>query len=172
MQPIKASDIDLSNFNPIMADYGPKNVHAPSVLVTEDNIGQIALEFELDVQYLDVTFVRPYIKFYADRTADDPIELMLQPGSWIVLIWNEIHIFRDGLFQKTFDIESLAGSDNKEAPADATQIMPATGDVSLSEQSKELLYPDGSWEPAPEEYEHITPKFDKQDGGNTRPVGE
>jgi hypothetical protein len=155
MQSIEAKEIDLSNFNPVMAGYGPKNIHAVAALVTEDNIGQMALEFELDVQYLDETFVRPYFKFLADRTADEPIELTVQPEFWIVLLWEEIHIFKDGLFQKTFEIEiSPAGKkvveyaaadavlaskiwdglEDKvevidETPVEATQIVPVYGKI-------------------------------------------
>lgn len=106
MDPYEANEIDLTTFSPVLANYGPKGIYAPAALVTEDNIGQIALQFERDVLY---PFPNgsgiPYIRIMASRTTDEPIELNIAPGFWIVLIWNEIHIFKDGLFQKTFQID-------------------------------------------------------------------
>jgi hypothetical protein len=103
MQPIAANEIDLSHHDPIMAGYGPKNIYAQAVLVTLDNIGKLALDFELDLRYLGG---KPCFRFLAKRELDDPIELMVFPGYWIIMLWDEIHIFRDDLFRKTFEIES------------------------------------------------------------------
>jgi hypothetical protein len=112
MQPITASDVDLSNFSPLVVNYGPKDLHAIAAKVTEDNIGKFAIEFELDVLYPfpNGTGIS-YLQFMADRTADEPIELTLYPDCWVVTLWGEIHVFKDGLFQKTFDIH--IGADEK-----------------------------------------------------------
>jgi hypothetical protein len=115
MQPITANDVDLSNFNPLVVNYGPKDLHATAAKVTEDNIGKFAIEFELDVRYPfpNGTGIS-YLEFMADRTADEPIELTLYPGCWVVTLWGEIHVFKDGLFQKTFDIETVEELPKKE----------------------------------------------------------
>ena len=106
MEPYEANEIDLTTFSPVLASYGPKGIFAPAALVTEDNIGQIALQFERDVEYPfpNGTGI-PYIRILASRTTEQPIELNIAPGFWIVLVWGEIHLFKDGLFQKTFQID-------------------------------------------------------------------
>lgn len=99
-----ADDINLDHFNPIPAEYGPRDLKAKAVLVTDDNIGKIAIEFFLDVQY---SLDEPMVHFTAERTDDEPIKLMIKPGMWIVLLWGEIHVFRDELFRKTFEIPKI-----------------------------------------------------------------
>jgi hypothetical protein len=149
MDPYEASEIDLSTFNPLFASYGPKSIYAPAALVTEDNIGQIALQLERDVLYPFESMPgagAPFIKFMALRHTEEPIELTIYPGCWIVLIWDEIHIFKDGLFQKTFhfDVEDEKALEENELSEqskqllhpDATQIMPSYGDVLEKEQTQ------------------------------------
>lgn len=106
MQPIQASEIDLTHFSPVLADYGPKGILAKAVLVTKENIGKLALEFELDLRYAGVGGYTgtPFFKFMADRTADEPIELTVLAGFWIIELWEEIHIFRADIFENTFRI--------------------------------------------------------------------
>lgn len=105
MQPIQASEIDLTHFSPVLADYGPKGILAKAVLVTKENIGKLALEFELDLQYVGFASTgTPFFKFMADRTADDPIELTVFAGFWVIELWEEIHIFRADIFENTFKV--------------------------------------------------------------------
>lgn len=117
MQPLEAADVDLSNFSPVLVEYGPKDIHAQAAKVTEDNIGQFALEFELDVNYpFPNRTGLPYMTFLATRAHEEPIELTVSTNEWVVLIWGEIHIFRDDLFKKTFEIPNIENEVELERP--------------------------------------------------------
>lgn len=149
MDPYEAREIDLSTFNPVFASYGPKSIYAPAALVTEDNIGQIALQLERDVLYPFESMPgagAPFIKFMAKRHIEEPIELTIYPGCWIVLIWNEIHVFKDGLFQKTFEISSTSGEKPQAWPGpEPTQIMPSVGQM-VESLSDGTMLPPGKYE--------------------------
>lgn len=149
MDPYEGNEIDLSTFNPVLASYGPKSIQATAALVTEDNIGQIALQFERDVLYWpeDIACINPYIRFLAVRNTEEPIELTVRPGFWIVLIWNEIHVFKDGLFQKTFEVSSMSDEKVQETPEgmDSTQIMPSVGQM-VESLSDGTMLPPGKYE--------------------------
>lgn len=97
-----AESVDFGNFHPVQADYGPRDIHAEAAMVTTNNIGQWSLEFEqdLDSSISDL----PRFFFDAEREGDEPIKLEIKPGVWVVKLWNELHVFKDGMFQKTFDV--------------------------------------------------------------------
>lgn len=97
-----AESVDFSNFTPVLADYGPRDIHAVAAMVTNHNIGQWALEFEKDLYHDEVGM--PYFKFNAERTGETDIQLKVEIGIWLVKVWNELHIFKDGMFQKTFTV--------------------------------------------------------------------
>jgi hypothetical protein len=102
MMAFNAESVDFDNFNPVTADYGPRDIHAEAAMVTSDNIGQWALEFEKDLDSSVESLPRFF--FDAERDGDDPIRLEMKPGVWIVKVWKELHVFKDGMFQKTFDV--------------------------------------------------------------------
>lgn len=97
-----AESVEFNNFNPVTANYGPRDIHAVAAMVTSDNIGQWALEFEKDLD--DVSGGKPRFYFVAEREGEEPIKLKMEAGVWIVKVWNELHVFKDGMFQKTFDV--------------------------------------------------------------------
>lgn len=103
-----AEGVDFSNFNPVQADYGPRDLHAVAAMVTRQNIGQWSLEFEQDLAGQHGK--EPFFGIEAEREGQSPINLTIKPGYWIVKVWNELHVFKDGLFQDTFDVpkEQLA----------------------------------------------------------------
>jgi hypothetical protein len=103
MMAFNAESVDFGNFHPVQADYGPRDIHAVAAMVTSNNIGQWSLEFEQDLE--DATGGKPRFYFTADREGDDPIVLSVEAGVWIVKVWNELHIFKDGMFQKTFAVD-------------------------------------------------------------------
>lgn len=97
-----AEGVDFSNFNPVLAEYGPRDIHAEAAKVTRHNVGQWALEFEKDVLHGETGM--PYFMIKADREGDQPIELRVEQDVWLVKVWNELHLFKDGLFQRTFTV--------------------------------------------------------------------
>jgi hypothetical protein len=100
-------DFDPVPHNPVLASYGNKDITAPAVKVTEKNIGKIALDLEIDLKYIGGGPTgRPFLAFTAFRHDDDPIDLTIFLDFWIVLIWGEIHIFRDDIFQNTFEVSA------------------------------------------------------------------
>lgn len=97
-----AESVDFDNFNPVTADYGPRDLHAVAAMVTSHNIGQWALEFEKDLQQDEAGM--PCFYFKADREGEDEIFLKVEKDVWIVKVWGELHIFKERMFQKTFDV--------------------------------------------------------------------
>lgn len=173
MQPIAANEIDLSHFNTAMAGYGPKNIYAEAVLVTTENIGKLALEFELDLRYMgNHGLGTPFFTFLAKRELEDPIELTVLPNFWIIMLWDEIHIFRDDLFNKTFEVTPAAPKDKSDLDAEERQAALEEENLSpelrkdlegsaklnlegvvgpeeeriLNDAKTQILYPDGSFE--------------------------
>ena len=97
-----AESVDFDNFMPVDAGYGPREISAEAAYVSEHNIGQWSLEFEKDLGKDDNGKVCFY--FSAAREPEPPIHLKMESGVWIIKIWGELHIFEDGMFQKTFDV--------------------------------------------------------------------
>ena len=96
-----AEGVDFGNFFPVQANYGPRDIFAEAALVTKNNVGQWALEFEMDVKNVGGSH---HFDIFATREGDTPIRLTIKPGVWVVKVWGELHIFDDGLFQSTFDV--------------------------------------------------------------------
>lgn len=97
-----ANDVDFGNFHPVNADYGPRDIKAVAAMVNRQNIGQWALEFESDL--LHDSAGMPYFSILATRGEDEPIKLTIESGVWIIKIWGELHVFKEGMFQRTFDV--------------------------------------------------------------------
>ncbi len=97
-----AESVDFDAFHPVTADYGPRDIHAVAAMVTSHNVGQWAVEFEKDL--INGGAGGPSFEFVAEREGEEPITLTVKAGVWIVKIWQELHIFEDGMFQKTFSV--------------------------------------------------------------------
>jgi len=97
-----ANDVDFGNFHPVNADYGPRDIKAVAAMVNRQNIGQWALEFESDLLHDGAGM--PYFSILATRGEDEPIKLTIESGVWIIKIWGELHVFKEGMFQRTFDV--------------------------------------------------------------------
>jgi hypothetical protein len=104
----RAKDVDLSDFDCVPVCYMGKNtrVITEAIEVTEENIGRLCLEFESELAYAGET-VR--FEFKAHRgTPEDPAGpafLTVMKGFWIIILWGEIHIFRDKEFKSTFSTD-------------------------------------------------------------------
>jgi hypothetical protein len=142
MKPVyDAQSLNLSHLNPQPVSYHPKNIHTEAIQVTPDNIGKLSLEFEEELFY--GADGRPYFVFSAKRFDPDepdgqqpPNELYLRLTDWIVPLWDEIHVFRDVVFQKTFTfnepvlssgLHSIGRSNGSFKPNDRVRVR-KTGD--------------------------------------------
>jgi len=111
MRPVyDARSLNLSHLNPVSVSYHPKSIHTEAIQVTPDNIGKLSLEFEEELFYEHDG--RPYFVFSAKRfDANEPDgqqapnELYVRLTDWIVPLWDELHIFRNAIFQATFDFD-------------------------------------------------------------------
>jgi hypothetical protein len=105
-----AQSLDLSHLDPAKVSYEPKNIHTEAIYVTPENIGKLSLEFEEELFY-DVDG-RAYFVFSAKRFDSHepdgqkaPNELYVRLTDWIVPLWDELHVFRNVLFQNTFTFD-------------------------------------------------------------------
>lgn len=105
-----AQSLNLSHLNPVRISYDPKDIHTEGIQVTELNIGMLSLEFQEELFY-DVDG-RPYFVFTAKRFNDGepdgqnpPHELYVRLTDWIVPLWDELHVFRHGIFVSTFTFD-------------------------------------------------------------------
>jgi hypothetical protein len=96
-----AETVDLSHFNLQKFTYEPKKIVTQAILVTPENVGQLALEF--DAEIFSPSGVEPYFAILCERYDADSVTLHVQPGYWIVPLRNEIHLFRNDIFQNTFE---------------------------------------------------------------------
>lgn len=87
--------------------YHLKDIHTIALQVTPQNIGILSLELEVELRYDE--FANPYVTFAAARgSAENPERdrgLMFRPDDWIVILWDEIHKFRDPEFKATFSFD-------------------------------------------------------------------
>lgn len=99
-----AADVNLRHLGTVTASYEPKGILTEAIQATPENIGKIALEFELELFYTETGF--PFFRFYAVREEDESPnsrrQLTVRPGDWIVPLWGELHAYHDIQFRNTF----------------------------------------------------------------------
>lgn len=111
-----AQTLNLSHLNPAKVSYDPQDIHTEAIQVTPENIGKLSLEFMEELFYDDLNGGRPYFVFSAKRfDAEEPneqvmpTELTVRLTDWIVPLWDELHVFRDVIFQHTFTFDFEGG---------------------------------------------------------------
>lgn len=125
---IRVEEFNIFALGAEAVSYHLKNIHTVALQVTETNIGVLSLELEVELCYYnDGT---PFIEAYFARGTKDQPEVdryaNIKIGSWFVILWDEIHVFRDKEFRSTFsfdgpstprmtdeDVEKVAGELNK-----------------------------------------------------------
>lgn len=138
MKTFSAESLNLSHLNPHWVRYDPKNIRTQAIQVTPQNIGKLSLEFEEEIFY-DAQG-RPYFYFSADRFENgsaevrDPSEVFVRLMDWIVPLRGEIHVYRDGLFQHTFEFENSSAHSR------------VLRDISGMPAVAQMTYADGSFE--------------------------
>lgn len=112
MTGMSAKDVNLFHLGMREVSYPAKDIHTMALEVLPENIGALSLELRSHLRYYADTGT-PYIVFWAERKGDEnsPVrkaELLIRPGDWIVIVWDEIHIFRDAEFRCTFRMDTPA----------------------------------------------------------------
>lgn len=111
MDPVfDARSINLLHLNPVRVSYHPKDIHTEAIQVSIENVGKLSLEFETELYY--EAQGRPYFVFMSKRFdagepdgQTSPHELYVRLSDWIVPLWDELHVFRDAVFQNTFTFD-------------------------------------------------------------------
>lgn len=90
--------------------YHLKDIHTIALQVTLQNIGILSLEFEVELNYTNEG--APFINVWVARgSAENPERdrsITFRPEDWIVILWDEIHKFRDPEFKATFSFDGLS----------------------------------------------------------------
>jgi hypothetical protein len=119
-----ARDVNLSHLYPVRVSYAPKGIVTEAIQATRENIGKLALEFEEELLFNHED--APYFRIQAERGTQSkpqtPRLFHIRPGDWIVPLRDEIHVYKDELFQNTFDIETLISPDFQEGIQTPEQV--------------------------------------------------
>lgn len=99
-----AADFTGYHLGTIPVSYPPKNIYTQALQVLHENIGAIALEMQRELFYNEAGL--PYVTFQARRGTDEdprnPEVLTLRATNWLVVLGDELHVFRDFEFKATF----------------------------------------------------------------------
>jgi hypothetical protein len=106
-----SEDISILGFQPALVRCGDNHASA------------LAVEMQRDLYYTgEYNQGTPYFTFVATRFEEQPIELTVTPGVWVILLWGELHVFRDDVFRNTFVIEMAdPGTEKTDADEDVLQ---------------------------------------------------
>jgi hypothetical protein len=102
---------DVYHLGAIAVTYPRKNIHTAALQVVPENIGSLCVEFQEDLRYEEAGPGRPYFVLRADRPSEENSRatvsnLRVCLGYWIVVLWDQLHVFRDFEFKSTFHIDS------------------------------------------------------------------
>lgn len=105
---LTAEDFDsLYHLGSVQVTYSPRNINTEAIQVTKENIGALSVELRQDLRYGDDG--QPFFSCDAARkdkkeTGQAPYTVMnVRVGDWVVVLWDELHVFRDYEFKHTFD---------------------------------------------------------------------
>lgn len=103
---LSANDFTGYHLGTVLVAYSPKGIKTEAVQVTAENVGALSLELDEELRYYDTG--EPFIQFRAQRGTDDepktPAVVTLRVTDWLVCIGDELRMFRDFEFKRTFAI--------------------------------------------------------------------
>jgi hypothetical protein len=106
---IRVEEFNIYSLGAEAVSYHLKDIHTLALQVTEQNIGIVSLELETELLYNNEF---PYLNIAVARgTKEEPEEdrtLIVRPTDWLVILWDEIHLFRDPEFRSTFSFDGLS----------------------------------------------------------------
>lgn len=89
--------------------YPPKKINTVALKVTPENIGALSLEFEAELCYFNngVPFFDTEVGRGTEAAPKPVRRLQIRPGDWIVILWDEYHLFRENEFNNTFHLNAV-----------------------------------------------------------------
>lgn len=107
-----AKDINLFHFDMQDVSYPPKDIHTMALEITPENIGALSLEFDSELMYHHDSgmpfFVVSLARAPKDKEETKPRIRQIRLGDWLIVLWDEIHVFRDTEFKYTFRMNTPA----------------------------------------------------------------
>lgn len=109
---LSAQDFDsLYHLGSVPVTYSPRDINTEAIQATRENIGAISVELRSELRYESNDSARPYCVVVARRATEEepdkaPSRYFLNLGDWIVVLWDEIHVFHDYEFKHTFNFVS------------------------------------------------------------------
>lgn len=119
-----AENFHIFRLGAVPVSYPPKYINTVALLVTPENIGALSLELEGELRYN--VEAEPYFNTWVSRKSAEveggSVCLTVYEGDWLVILWNEIRIFRQEEFEKTFQVDHGPDAVNTLSPADLPEI--------------------------------------------------
>lgn len=118
---LSARDFSGYHLGTTLVSYPPKNINTEALLVTPENIGAVSLELKAELLYDDKD--SPYMALEVARgTGQHAVHRMMtvRVEDWIVVLWDELHVFKDFEFRNTFHFHS-------EKPLHELSVDPSSG---------------------------------------------
>lgn len=113
---IRVEEFNIFSLGAEAVSYPQKDIHTLALRVTEENIGGLSLELEVELCYFNDGV--PFLEVYLARGTKDEPETdrwaQVKVGDWFVILWDEIHVFRDKEFSSTFTFEGFSAPGEKE----------------------------------------------------------
>jgi hypothetical protein len=106
--------------------YPPKKINTVAVKVTTENIGALSLEFESELCYFNngVPFFETEVSRGTEAEPKPARYLQIRPGDWIVVLWDEYHLFRENEFQHTFRVNHAGLPDEPPVDRGSLEVPP------------------------------------------------
>jgi hypothetical protein len=95
----------------IPVSYPPKDIRTEAIQVTLANIGALSLEFHASLRYAvddGMPFFNLDVRRAIDEDPDKSISVHVRVNEWMVVLWDELYIFRDAEFRNTFVLDNLS----------------------------------------------------------------
>lgn len=105
-----AESLNIYTLGGEAVSYSLKDIHTLALQVTPENVGLLSLEFEAGLRY--ERNGSPFFTFKGQRDVErEGLEFLVSVvhvTDWIVVLWDELHVFRDKEFRHTFSFDNAA----------------------------------------------------------------
>lgn len=114
---IGVEDFNIYTLGAEAVSYHLKDIHTLALQATRENIGILALELAVELLYDGND---AYFRIRVERGTDENPEaarmLAVHPNDWLVILWDEIHLYRDYEFRNTFSFDGLSAPPIENVP--------------------------------------------------------
>lgn len=104
---LTVQDFNAWELGGVSVRYSPRAITTQALQVTPENIGALSIELRTDLRYNEQGF--PYLSIKVARESAEFAEektriYAVRIGDWLVVLWDELHVFRDYEFKNTFQL--------------------------------------------------------------------